>query len=131
MDGGIYQPGWCVLFENVGAGTGKTKNGKPPRGGFPFFFVFALFSLQCRSFCLSYYPLRCFKDTGIFEMDYAAVRAWLNVFVGDFTVCEFVCSEIVAYGLLVDVQFFGNFADAAGGQFVLDCPQFLECNIHS
>ena len=64
-------------------------------------------------------------------MHYTAMRARLDMFVSDIAIGEFVSSEIVAYGLLVKVQFFGNSANAAGGQFVLNGSQLLECDIHS
>ena len=64
-------------------------------------------------------------------MNNTSVRARLDMFVGNLAVGEFVGSKIVAYCLLIEIQFFGNSANTAGGQFVLDGSQLLECNIHS
>lgn len=73
---------------------------------------------------------RTVKDSGVFQVNDAAARPRLPVPLHDLPSLVFVCAEVIAHGLFIDGEFFGDPLDAAGGQGVLDAAQLLESDIH-
>lgn len=62
-------------------------------------------------------------------MNYAASRTGFQMPFDDLPSFT-VSAEIIAYGLLVKVEFFGNSVDTSGRQGVFDAAQLLEGDIH-
>lgn len=60
------------------------------------------------------------KNAGVFQMDDAALRAGLYVGIDDGAVFKLFGAEVVADGLLFQAKFFGDSADAAGGELMFD-----------
>lgn len=73
---------------------------------------------------------RTVKDSGVFQMNYAASWAGFQVPFNYLAVRVVVRAKVVAHSLLVQAEFFGDAVDAAGGQGVLDTAQLLESDIH-
>lgn len=63
-------------------------------------------------------------------MNDAAARPGFQMPFHDLTVSVFMRAEIIAHSLFVQVEFFGDAVDTAGGQGVLDAAQFLESDVH-
>ncbi len=62
-------------------------------------------------------------------MDYAAIWAGLEV-IACIAFPKFMSAEVIANGLLIYLQLFGNAIYAARRQLVLDVSQLIESEIH-
>lgn len=67
---------------------------------------------------------------GVFQMNDAAARAGLQVPLYYLAVRVIVRAKVIADGLFLNVEFFGDAVDAASGQGVLDAAQLLEGDVH-
>ena len=73
---------------------------------------------------------RTIQNSGVLQMNDAAAGAGFQMPFDDLPSVIFMGAEIIAYGLLVYVEFFGDPVNATGGQRVFDAAQLLEGDIH-
>lgn len=74
--------------------------------------------------------LSAFQNRRIFNMHNAAVRAGFEVELYYLTIFVLVGAEVIADGLLFNIEFLGDASYTAVRKCVLDAAKFLECDIH-
>lgn len=74
---------------------------------------------------------RAVQDSGVFQVYYAAVRAWLQVKFDYLAVLIIMGAKIVAHGLFLQVQVMGDAVDAAVRERVFDAAKLFESNVHN